>query len=480
MAIDVSMSTPATTWRRLQRSLADRWSQWRKIWQAPPPDPQVFLNRVRFIERNVGLPVKAALMPVLAYAIFFGIPMDEVSLLQQEALALLRNFFFLYTAASIGAGIFFWGMSEVPPQIVGRAVYVMALLDAALLALLTLNTGGFDSILYWIFLGLIVRNAAVIAHAEVQIFVNLLVTACYVTAGALDISFTMTDAEVTSSIGKGTTDLVASGPGEQLALRIALLVVTTAWCVGIQKLVDRQRRAELEEQEFAAKQHQLEAAGRLAAEIAHQLKNPLGIINNAAYTLQKTVKEGKTITQQISIIREEVQRSDRILTELMGYARLAEGRVERIDIVEEFESAIQTVLPQGADFSIKVHRDFALGVPPILGQRGHFSEVFVNLLTNAREAMGGTGDIFVSIRIGPDPSVIVEIRDTGPGISAESLGNIFEPYFTSKEKGTGLGLAIVRHNVELYGGTVSAQSTLGSGATFVVTLPSRALMRIRR
>lgn len=478
--MSTTTSTLQVNWIRLSQWLRERWTEWRKIWQAPPPDPSVFLARVRFVERNVGLPVKALLLPVLAYTIFFGTPMDDVSLLQQESLSLLRNYFFLYTAASIGAGIFFWGMSEVSPRIVERAVYVMAILDAALLALLTLNTGGFDSTLYWLFLGLIIRNATVIAHSEVQILVNLLVTACYVCAGVLDISFTTTDVEVTSSIGRGTIDITASGPGEQLALRIVLLIVTTAWCVGIQKLVDRQRRAELEENEFAVKQEQLEAAGRLAAEIAHQLKNPLGIINNAAYTLQKTVKEGKTITQQIAIIREEVQRSDKILTELMGYAKLAEGRVERIAITDELELAVRTALPEGADFDIRVHRDYDLGLPQILGQRAHFSEVFVNLLTNAREAMNGRGEIFLKVSHGQGPSIVVQIRDTGPGIPPAYVGKIFEAYFTSKEKGTGLGLAIVRHNVELYGGTVAVESTLGSGATFILTLPARALMRIRR
>lgn len=466
--------------RTLGNHLSTQLQRLRRIWQAPPPEPSVFLDRVRFVERNVGLPVKAALMPILAYVIYFVMKMDDMTLLQQDAFSLLRNYFVIYVAASIGAGIFFWGMNDVPPRVVERAVYVMALLDAALLALLTFNTGGFDSALYWIFLGLIVRNAAVIPHAEVQIAVNLLVTGCYVVAGTLDITFTQTDFEVTSSIGKGTTDLSISGPGEQLALRIALLVVTTAWCVGVQKLVDRQRRAELEEQDFAMKQQQLEAAGRLAAEIAHQLKNPLGIINNAAYTLQKTVKEGKTITQQIAIIREEVQKSDKILTELMGYARLAEGRVERINITEELEAAVTTVFPSGSDFGVAIRRDYALGLPMLLGQRGHFSEVFVNLLTNARDAMDGKGEILLTLAHGADLSVVVKVRDTGPGIAPEVLGKVFEPYFTTKTKGTGLGLAIVRHNTELYGGKVEVESTLGSGTTFTLTLPARALMKIRR
>src|SRR6185436_17346990 len=114
---------------------------------------------------------------------------------------------------------------------------------------------------------------------------------------------------------------------------------------------------EAEAREFALRQEQLQATGRLAAEIAHQLKNPLGIINNAAFTLQRTVKEGKTITQQIQIIREEVDRSDRILTELMGYARLSEGKVEKLDITAELDRAITQVFPAAAKYEVTVLRD---------------------------------------------------------------------------------------------------------------------------
>ena len=452
---------------------------------APPPDEAVFLKRVRFVGRGVVLPVKLGILPLLFYYFFFARWFVEPTAPREDLLNALRNFYLLYLPLNVGAGIMLWGMDEISPRLLERVVYSAAILDGVVLAALTLVTGGFASALYYVFLGLIVRNAAIIPHADVQIVVNLLITVSYVIAGVLDVGFERTELQVVSSIGRGGLgdawrEVRPEVPAEPLLLRVLLLLLMTACCYGIQMLADRQRQKEHEAQEFEIKQHQLEAAGRLAAEIAHQLKNPLGIINNAAYNLQRTVKEGKTITQQIAIIREEVERSDRIITELMGYAKLAEGKVERVDIPDELDRAVAQVLPAGAAFGIKVHRAYAVGLPPLLGQRGHFSEVFANLLTNSREAMAGKGEVFLAARGGEDYSVVVTVRDTGPGIRPDQIEKLFEPYFTTKEKGTGLGLAIVRHNTEIYGGTVSVESELGKGTTFTVKLPARSLMRIRK
>jgi signal transduction histidine kinase len=104
------------------------------------------------------------------------------------------------------------------------------------------------------------------------------------------------------------------------------------------------------------------------------------------------------------------------------------------------------------------------------------SEVLVNLLQNAGEALGGRGDFFVTATCHRDYSVEISVRDTGPGIPPDKIERIFEAYYTTKEKGTGLGLAIVKHNAELYGGTVRVESELGKGAKFTVFFPAKALM----
>ena len=129
-------------------------------------------------------------------------------------------------------------------------------------------------------------------------------------------------------------------------MRVVILLLMTICCFGVQAILDIQRRRYEENLEFAVRRAQLQTAGRLSAEIAHRLKNPLGIINNAAYTLNRSLSADKTSSrEQIQIVREEVDRADRILTELMDYARLAEGKVEKLDVVEELERAIAEVLP---------------------------------------------------------------------------------------------------------------------------------------
>jgi signal transduction histidine kinase len=265
---------------------------------------------------------------------------------------------------------------------------------------------------------------------------------------------------------------------ESFIQRLLTLLLLTASCYGVQLLAFRQKISEEEVRKSAARNDELRAAGRLAAEIAHQLKNPLGIINNAAFSLHRGLKEGRNdFNLQIGIIREEVERSDRIITQLMGYAQLSEGRVEKLDLREDLDRAIAEVFPPGTTYDIQVHRHYGTSLPALLMQRNHFSVVLVNILQNAREALKGHGNIHVHARSPDEGLVEVMIVDDGPGIAPDKQEKVFEAYFTTKEKGTGLGLAIVKHNVELYGGTVWVESELGKGARFMIAFPAKTLIK---
>lgn len=267
------------------------------------------------------------------------------------------------------------------------------------------------------------------------------------------------------------------GATEPFILRVVILWMVTASCYGVQLLTFRERVSLEEERKSAARNDELKAAGRLAAEIAHQLKNPLGIINNAVYSLERGLKDGKKdFNLQMQIMREEIERSDRILTQLMGYAQLSEGRVEKLNLQDELDHAIKEVFPPGASYETKVHRDYGGNLPAMLMQRNHLLVVLVNLLQNAREALEQRGNIHVHAHYGDNNTLQITIEDDGPGIPFERLDKIFEAYVTTKEKGTGLGLAIVKHNVELYGGAVRVESTLGKGARFILIFPAKTFI----
>jgi len=350
-----------------------------------------------------------------------------------------------------------------------RLIFASSFLDGLFLAAVTFRTGGFDSTLYWLFLGLIVRNAISLPLAGTQLVLNFLLSVCYLASGVLDVA-----------VASQVTEEEPLNPAEPVLLRLFVLWLMTLSCYGVQVLFRKQRLAQEESREFAGRQRQLQSAGRLAAQIAHQLKNPLGIINNAAFSLQKTqqgMQDGGR--QQVGIIREEVQRADRIITRLMGYSQLAEGKVERLKLTEALDRAIHEVFPRGAAYETQIVKDYAERLPVLLMQRAHLSEMLVNLLANAREALHGKGTLTIAARTGPEEVVTIRVTDDGSGIPPEHLEKIFEAYFSTKEKGTGLGLAIVKHNVELYGGTIEVESELGKGTCFVLNLPTRTFMKLR-
>jgi signal transduction histidine kinase len=348
-------------------------------------------------------------------------------------------------------------------------MFGFGLADGLYLALLTLVNRGFESGMFWVFFGLIVVNAISLPLATQQLVLNLLLSALYMAAG-------IASANIEMSLPSASENGQALGSISQFLLQLIVLWLLTACCFGVQVLVARQRQAEEEAREFATRQGQLRTAGRLAAEIAHQIKNPLAIINNTTFSVRRALASGRTdVAPQLAIIEEEIERSDRILTQLMGYARLAEGRVEKLNVIEEVERALGEVLPVGGGFEVCVTRDFAPLLPPLFMQRGHLSTILVNLLQNAREAVGGKGELRVAAKLAPDFSVQIVIEDNGPGVPTEKTEQIFEAYFTTKEKGTGLGLAIVKHNVDLYGGRIHVESALGKGARFVLVFPARAL-----
>jgi signal transduction histidine kinase len=443
--------------------------------EIPGPDPAELARRIRIMELDIMLPLKVAGCIMLALSVkpVQWLPVaDELKIASDT----VESLYAIYILVSIVlAGVLFGGQ-RFPLGVVQWTAIAISLVDGIFLAGLTMLTGGYDSMVFWLFVGLVLRNAISVPRGRWQLGLSFVASLLY--AGAA-IAGTI----AASHLDPATRDVLGflkpEEVGEPLFAHLVVLWLTAACCHAMQVMLDRQRQAIEEAREFATRESQLRAAGRLAAQIAHQIKNPLGIINNTAFSLRRALKNAKPeTTQQIEIIREEVGRADQIITELMGYAQLTEGRVERLSVVEELDRAIEEVFPPGIVSGIRLHRDYTGQFPPLLMQRRHVSEVIVNLLQNGREALNGGGNIFVGARCRSDYSIEVTIRDDGPGIPPDKIERVFEAYYTTKERGTGLGLAIVKQNMELYGGAVTVESRLGKGATFILLFPAKSLIRI--
>jgi signal transduction histidine kinase len=447
-----------------------------ELFKIRPPDIQQVLQRIQRMERDIVLPAKAAAIGILLYQFYFTHwALDRTKVLEVP-LEWAHYYLWFWIGANVLMAWALFSLRRLKPELIEWAVFSNSLLDAIFLGVLTLGTGGYNSVLYWIFLALIARTAVSVPRATSQLLLNLTLSACYILAGVMDTLI----AGRLNEVDRAVMDLYAVNPAEPLLLRLALLLLMTFGCYAIQVLLERQRQVAEEAREFAVREVQLRSAGRLAAEFAHQIKNPLAIINNAVFSLQKALREGKGANaQQIGMIQEEVERADRIITQVMGYAQLTEGHVERLDLIEELEKAIERVFPPAAGYPIDVERRYGESFPPLFMQRRHASEIFINVLQNAREALEKRGGIvLVSARRHPDQSIEVSIQDNGPGIPAEKQNKIFEAYYTTKERGTGLGLATVKNSVELYGGSVRVESELGKGARFVLIFPAKALMKL--
>lgn len=456
-------------------------AQWLKhlpaLFEIPAPDPARLLRRIKIMERNIMLPVKAVFIGMISYSFEFR-PWFIQTYSADIVTETVQLVFSFYIVANVLFAAILLASEKLPLAVVQWTVVTSSLADALLIAGLASLSGGLDSILFWLFVILIIRNSVSVPPGMTQLLLNFAVSLSYVLVGALDIFVSNT---LIGNQSLMAFDLPNDDWGQPFFIRLIVLLLLSGGCYGTQLLLERQEMAMAEAEEFAARESQLRSAGRLAAEFAHQIKNPLAIINNAAFSLQRSLRENKnSVEEQIQIIQEEVARADRVIIQIMGYGQLSEGRVEKLNVVKELDKAIAQVFPSAVPTEIRIHRDYAAHFPPLLMQRIHLSEIFLNLLQNARDALGGTGNIFVEANCHHDYSIEISIREDGPGIAPDKIERIFEAYYTTKEKGSGLGLSIVKHNVELYGGTVRVESKLGQGARFTVTFPAKAIASLRK
>lgn len=242
-------------------------------------------------------------------------------------------------------------------------------------------------------------------------------------------------------------------------------------------------RADLRRREYlqqVERNDKLASIGRLAAGVAHEINNPLAIINEKAgllkdmFTYTDTYEEDERLLNTVDAIIKAVERAGSITHRLLGFARKIEVSVEQINVEHLIRETLGFLRKEALYKNIRINIDVAENVPDIVTDRGKLQQIVLNLVNNAFAAMDDGGQLDVIVRRIPGQKAIsVAVRDNGCGISEENLKLIFEPFFSTRTKsgGTGLGLAITYGLIRDLHGTLEVESQVGVGTTFTITLP---------
>ena len=221
----------------------------------------------------------------------------------------------------------------------------------------------------------------------------------------------------------------------------------------------------------AQRNDRLAALGHLAAGVAHEIRNPLSTIKGVALYIARRMPLGGREEEAAQRMIDEVDRLDRVVSELLDFARPGSFETVQANLGEILGRALRLAEADIKAKGIVVVQEVEPGFPPVKISPERLTQALLNLFLNAVQAMDHGGTLRVSARTLPNGMFSIAVADTGPGIPPEIQASIFTPYFTTKPSGTGLGLAIVYQIAEGHGGRVSVGNAAGQGAEFTLTLP---------
>lgn len=232
-----------------------------------------------------------------------------------------------------------------------------------------------------------------------------------------------------------------------------------------------------EMQDKLIQSEKLKAIGQLASGVAHDMRNPLGIIMQGVVYLDQIIPpEAKEQRETLSMVKDSAERADKIVISLLDFSRATKLELHPEDIGSILDNSL--ILVKKELKNIEVARDIREGLPKVLVDKNKLTQVFINMFINATHAMPGGGKLTVRGSLkdaafeDKEKGVVVEIEDTGTGISEDNLKKIFNPFFTTKGqgKGTGLGLSITQNIISMHKGLIEVQSQLNKGTRFIITL----------
>ena len=245
----------------------------------------------------------------------------------------------------------------------------------------------------------------------------------------------------------------------------------------LEEKVEERTRELKDAQEELIRKEKLAMLGQMAGSVSHELRNPFGVISNAVYYLKTILPNADETTKKyLEMISAEVRNSNRIVSGLLDISRTQPAERKKIVVSELVDQALEKQPPPEG---IKVTTKIPSGLPPVFIDPLQISQVLVNLITNAYQAMGKGGTLTIKARTDKD-KVSLSITDTGCGISKENMNKLFEPLFTTRSRGIGLGLSVSKNLLEVNGGSIEVESPStefrtgkgGKGSTFTVILPT--------
>jgi signal transduction histidine kinase len=326
-------------------------------------------------------------------------------------------------------------------------------------------------------LGFALALIAVSGGAQSTLFLALLVVAglqSYYYGMARGVAVAMVSAVAYLAVSWPTLE----GELANVVVRLATMFGTA---IGVGVLADleaseREKVAALTSS--VAQAEKLASLGTLAAGVAHELNNPIGVISSRIELMlldADTHQLPQDVRDDLGVLQRQARRVARISQGLLSFARQSPRDRARVDLNQLVEDTFMIVEKAMTRDGVTVRRVLEPGLPPVWGDANALQQVLVNLVTNARDALPGPGVIEVRTAASPDRRAVrLLVRDTGLGIAPEVLPRIFDPFFTTKREGTGLGLSISYGIAHDHGGTIDAASRPGEGTTFTLTLPAAA------
>lgn len=218
----------------------------------------------------------------------------------------------------------------------------------------------------------------------------------------------------------------------------------------------------------------LAAMGELTAGVAHEVRNPLGIIRASVQLVEDARGDATRTAEATGIIKQEIDRLDRVIKALLDFGRPSAPTLRPTNVEDVVTDVVLFTRRFAGQARVEIETEYAAGLPLVSADADQLKQVMVNLVSNAVQAMESTGGN-IKVRVWDDDGfVFLSIHDTGPGIPPEDLQRVFDPFYSTRDDGTGLGLTIVHRIIDQHGGRIEIESECGVGTTFTVALPAAA------